>query len=291
MKNTKKSKASGRGFFAFAAAAVVAVLCTSVVPAAAKDFGNTVIFGDSITQGALNGDHQSYRYELWKQFVDGSDTFDLLGSHANNYNHSNTSDTSSTSNYPDYLGQSFDTDHEGHWGWRTTDVLGTTVPSFGSSSGTGTLADWLTGYTPDTALILLGVNDVKLSVRASVADTKTNIQTIISNLKADNPAVDVYLGSVLPTKRGFANRTTLQNLNIEYQAIAATDPAVTYVDLWTGVGGSHFYDGVHPNLAGEHLVATRFYDAMTAVPEPTSLILLALGGLARLCCQRSRGTV
>ncbi len=258
--------------------------------AVAADFGDTLILGDSITQGALVGNHQSYRYELWKQLIDGGDAFDLVGSQSNSYNFSNTSDTVSTSTYPDYLGHSFDTDHEGHWGWRATDVLGTTSPSLASGSGTGNLSNWLADYTADTALILIGVNDVKISVGASVSDTKANVQTLIGNLKADNPAVDVFLGSVLPSASSFADQSILQALNLEYQNIAVSDPAVTYVDLWTDFSvGSHLYDGVHPNVAGERLVASRFYNAMTtAIPEPGSLVLLMVGSLGALSSTFSR---
>ena len=162
MNNTNLLPTRCSRHFLLGMAALMVVLSAS--PVLAIHFGDTLILGDSITQGALVGNHQSYRYELWKKFVDGGDTFDLVGSHANNYNHSNTSDTVSTSTYPDYLGHSFDSDHEGHWGWKTTDVLGTTSPGFGSSSGTGNMTNWLTGYSADTALLLLGVNDVKISV-------------------------------------------------------------------------------------------------------------------------------
>ena len=115
-----------------------------------------------------------------------------------------------------------------------------------------------------------------------MADTKANVQTIIGNLQADNPAIKVFLGSVLPSSRGFANQTILQALNIEYQEIAESNSNVAYVDLWTGVSGSvHLYDGIHPNLVGEQLVASRFYNAMM-IPEPASLVMLAYGGLVLL---------
>ena len=72
-----------------------------------------------------------------------------------------------------------------------------------------------------------------------------------------------------------------------YADIAANDPSVTYVDLWTGASTSLLYDGIHPNTTGEAFIANRFYSAIEAnsVPEPGSLALigaaLLVGGLRR----------
>lgn len=80
-----------------------------------RDFGDLMIIGDSITQGSapyvlrtstpIRDGGYSYRYALWKNLVDGKDAFDLIGSMNKNYGSDNT--------YPDYMGRSFDKDHEG----------------------------------------------------------------------------------------------------------------------------------------------------------------------------------
>ena len=230
--------------------------------ARAENFGNVMFLGDSITQAA-SPSHQSYRYDLWKHMIDHGDSFNFVGSLQNNFNESNGNDVSSSTSYPNYLGQTFDKDHEGHWGWRTGDVLGTRTPQFGPGSGTGTLSNWLTNYTPDTAIILLGVNDIKLAVGFSAASTATNMQTIVNTIKADNPSVKILLASVLPCTSSFANQSTVQQLNGLYKSIAASNSGVTFVDVGQGLDvNTYLYDGVHPNPFGEQFLADRFYNAL-----------------------------
>ena len=100
--------------------------------------------GDSITAGA--GNLHSYRYELWKDLIDSGMDFDLVGSTTAN------TPWGATATYPDYLGQVFDADHEGHYGWNTTNILQ------GLPAGNH-LASWLPGYGVDVALVHLGTND------------------------------------------------------------------------------------------------------------------------------------
>ncbi len=232
--------------------------------------GDVMFMGDSITQGKYGSfsGSQSYRYPLWKKLVDGGDTFDFVGSHSHNYDTSTS--TTTVSLYPDYSGEQFDTDHEGHWGWSSTDVLGTTTPTRTPGTGTGELSNWLTGYTPDTVFMLLGVNDIRYSTGASVATTKSNVVTIIDAIIADNPTVDIYMGSVLPATSSFVDANKVTGLNVEYQDIAANSASVTYVDLHSKINvATHLYDGIHPNATGEEIIATAFYEAILELePEP-----------------------
>lgn len=231
----------------------------------AKDFGDVVIIGDSITQA--RGGTYGYRYNLWKKLIDGGHTFDYVGSHTQNYDY----DTS----YPAYNGHVFDRDNEGHWGWKTLDILVNTTKN--NTSGSGNLQQWLGGYTPDTALILIGANDVKYSTGYSAADTDNFIGIIISLLKTDNPNVKIYLGSMIPSRTDWANQAVFQQLNALLLQRADNDAAIDYVDLWTGMSASeHLYDGIHPNPAGEEIMGQKFYDAMT-IPEPTTALIVSIG--------------
>ena len=69
--------------------------------------------GNSITQGKF--DLRSYRYALWKKLTDEGILFDFIGSMRTNHKGS--------PKWPKYKGKSFDTDHEGHWGWRVDEIL------------------------------------------------------------------------------------------------------------------------------------------------------------------------
>lgn len=94
-----------------------------------------VPIGDSITQGTLQNDdglsHPTYRYWLWQTLKSRGYDVDFVGS----------------VDQPQ-LPYSFDQDNEGHDGYRTRDLL-----------GTDRLKTWLTGYSPDIAIVHLGSND------------------------------------------------------------------------------------------------------------------------------------
>ncbi len=62
--------------------------------------------GDSITQG----DDGSYRRPLWIALKEADISVDFVGSMGHGYSGDNESGN-------------YDTDHEGHWGWRADEVL------------------------------------------------------------------------------------------------------------------------------------------------------------------------
>lgn len=253
--------------------------------AATINLGNTVFLGDSITQGDASGNHQSYRYELWKKFVDADISHQFVGSHTHNYNSANTASTVSSSNYPSYQGETFSNRNEGHWGWSTGYVLGTVSHTRPAGTGSGTLDNWLTGYNADTVFILLGVNDLRYQDQ-SPAQVIANMGTIIDKFQADNPSVRIFLGSVLPTTATWiSDQGRIDALNAGYQNLAASETHVTFVDLRSGFNpaiGVDTYDGIHPNAAGEQKIATAFFQA-ASVPEPGAA---ALSLVVALACRR-----
>ena len=107
------------------------------------------VIGDSITQGAghnVNGaafaqnGNRSWRWEFFKHLVDAGQDFDFVGSLATSYtNNDAATDDLTNAYYPSWRGVAFDRDHEGHWGWRASQVLGTTAgpssPPFKIASG------------------------------------------------------------------------------------------------------------------------------------------------------------
>ena len=236
-----------------------------IFPAFAKaiDFGNLMILGDSITQAQGNGTaatplngRNSYRYQLWKYLVDNNATFDLVGSHDIN--------RGVNSFYPSYQGLSFDRDNEGHWAWDTDDVLNGSDASYDPTSGSGTLSDWLTGYTPDTAIILLGSNDI--SRGASGTTLVSSLGSVIDTLQADNPNVRIYLSTMIP-RNGTAFDTEIPAANALFPDLATSKTTATstvsVIDVYDGFSISdHTYDGIHPNSQGEYLVATKLAAGM-----------------------------
>jgi hypothetical protein len=66
--------------------------------------------GASRVEGGLP-DYESFRYELWKDLVDGGWDFDFIGAQ-----------NEDKSAYADYNNESFDLDHEGCGGSTTTQI-------------------------------------------------------------------------------------------------------------------------------------------------------------------------
>ena len=143
--------------------------------------------GDSITQA--NSSHQSYRYPLWQSLIDDGYDFDLVGSTARNHN--------GNPSWPDYRGQSFDRDHEGHWGLRTDEVL-------------SELSGWLNGYTPDIVLMHLGTND--LFQGQSISSTLNEVEDVIDTLRRDNSRVVVLVAELIPSN--FPSNATIDQFNL-----------------------------------------------------------------------------
>ncbi|MCH2199433.1 MAG: hypothetical protein MK081_11695 [Flavobacteriales bacterium] len=67
-------------------------------------------FGASRVEGA-RPDYESYRYELWKQLIDGGWEFDFIGNELDD------------ASYPNYNNLSFDGDHQGIGGWTSGQLL------------------------------------------------------------------------------------------------------------------------------------------------------------------------
>jgi len=218
-----------------------------------------MVIGDSITQGRNNGNY-SYRYELWKNLVDLGIDFDMVGSHDFNYLGSNTS-----GNFPDYMGQKFDRDNEGHWNWDTDQVLNgyseSTLSSYAPvpSTGTETLSVWLKGYQPDYVLIALGRNDCNRNQGA--ANYATRMGLIIDALQADNPNVTIFVASILDANIGGDEAS----YNAQLPSLAANKTTATSLVVHADIGNIsgqtsfdpsiHTYDNTHPNTAGEVVVA------------------------------------
>ncbi|MCB1754027.1 MAG: cellulose-binding protein [Gammaproteobacteria bacterium] len=197
--------------------------------------------GDSITQG--DESHRSYRYPLWKMLVDTGVAIDLVGSIDGNFQGDPV--------WPDYQGQAFDRDHDGHWGWKAEEVL-------------AEIDDWLTGYIPDVVLMHLGTNDMFKG--DDIDETVTELQTLVGRLRAKNPHVVVFVAEPIPASYKENEIESLRN------AIASTLPALSsaesplfVVDQASGFSvDANTYDGVHPNASGEELMAQKWMDAMIA---------------------------
>ena len=104
------------GFRNFVAAVIdFACLCLISVPIKRTTFCRLV------TQSPIAEiNRASYRYFLWKKLIDAGVDFDFVGSMNTQLDTYSKGETPQ----PDYKGQSFDKDHEGHFAWEGESYLG-----------------------------------------------------------------------------------------------------------------------------------------------------------------------
>ena len=108
--------------------------------------------GDSITQseyvaGNPARQQSSYRAPLQEMLGD-PERYDFIGSQSGHCGGGADAEASAD----------FDPDHEGHWGWRTDEILnGPDANYCGGDAGTGNLTSWLNGYEDEPDIVLLHV--------------------------------------------------------------------------------------------------------------------------------------
>ena len=194
--------------------------------------------GDSITQGKKDPDEASYRRPLWKKLIAAGYKVDFVGS--------TNQQLDGAPFYKDY-----DHDHEGHYGWKITDVL----PK---------LDGWLAGYTPDVSLIHLGTNDQGSNNPAQMV---MNIGTIIDKLRAKNPKVIVIVAKLIepsPIGRSFGDM-----LPALAMAKGTPQSPIIVVDQDANFSQVDTRDGIHPNPMGQEKMAIKWFDALaTVLPKP-----------------------
>ena len=221
-----------------------------------SDVIKIVPLGDSITQGVGNDypdptGYDTYRRRLYQMLTKAGYKVDFVGS------------MNKTWECSDHANDDFDPDHEGHFAWSTDQIINGVN---WKCRGNGNLRRWLKAYTPDMALVHLGTNDMFLN--QSVDSTLNELEKVILTLRKDNPKIVVFLAKVLPTKDQAKNKRIMA-LNAKMDQVSTKtdrpDSRVILVDLYTGFDvDKDFFDGVHPNLVGEEMMAQRWFDAIDA---------------------------
>jgi Leucine-rich repeat (LRR) protein len=213
--------------------------------------------GNSVTQS--NYAHYSYRYFLWKKLVAAHVNFDFVGTLNSNRD--------GNPEWPEYMGLSFDRDHEGHWGFRTDEIL-------------AELPEWTSYYFPDIVLLHIGSNDCLQGI--SIESTVLEIKQIIAELRNKNSSATILLAKLIPfIDTSVNNRINALNANINHIADEVTTPLskVIAVDQNTGFDVTKdTFDGGHPNESGEEKMATIWFDALSNLifPARDSLALVSL---------------
>lgn len=201
-----------------------------------------MLLGDSRVEGA-SPEFESYRYELWKKLVDVGWSFDLVGNQVDDYD------------YPDYMGQSFDGNHEGYGGYTTKDILKVVKKNIPEEN------------VPN--IVLLGVGGNDLLQEMSVDKAVKNLNNIIDELQSCNPFVVIFLEQIAPATTEFMTPefiATLTDFNSRIPAIvnSQTDGSshVVLVNMEENWSDDYMADDVHYNQAGAEVVANRYIQAI-----------------------------
>ncbi len=185
--------------------------------------------------------YESYRYELWKLLTEESLDFDYIGSQTD------------AAIYPDYNGQSFDTDHEGRGGATSGDILAELEHSLAEID------------TPDIVLISSpGGNDALEGLPYDEA--VANIEDIILLLQADNPTVTIFIEQMAPGNTEIMTDELTLYFNEMHQDVltlanqySTSQSQIIAIDMYSGFQDSYLADEVHYNQAGAEFIAQRYY--------------------------------
>ncbi len=204
--------------------------------------------------------YESYRYELWKMLLDNGGQFDYIGTKID------------SGNYPDYLNQAFDRNHEGIGGIESEGVLNNlntvlfNIPS------------------PDIVLLGIGGNDLLIS-GDDPSEPIGNINQIIDLLQSNNPNITIFLEQIAPGRidimtLDLTNRIEIFNTQVVAVASNQTDSnsTVVSIDMYSEFKNIYFTDEAHYNKHGSKFIATKYFtEIQNQFDSIVNLNILPLG--------------
>lgn len=191
--------------------------------------------GDSITEASSG--FGSYRYSLWQELTREGFALDFVGSMAGTGGERSTS-------------EEFDSDHEGHPGWRADEVA-------------DKIEGWARSAQPDVVLVHLGTND--LAQGQPPSDVIQDLTTIVGRLRIVNPQLHILLAQIIPMRAD--GPPDVLKLNEGIAALAAETSTlaspIESVDQFTGFDHAGMtWDGIHPNREGNRRLAIVWHKAL-----------------------------
>lgn len=138
----------------------------------------------------------------------------------------------------------WDQHNEGHSGWLAIDIANNYITK------------WMASTPADIIMFMLGTNDV---VRGhTTADIMAAYTKIITVARAANPKVKLIVDQVIPLPLSSAGIVNINKAIPDWAAKNnSTDSPIVIADCFTDFPSSDLRDGVHPNLAGDKIIASR----------------------------------
>jgi acyl-CoA thioesterase-1 len=242
---TVRGRATG-GLLLTALAALAVLVATCLVPAArpasAAEPGPAAAptrimpLGDSIT-----GSPGCWRALLWQDLVNtGYSDVDFVGTLPGQG-----------------CGFAYDGENEGHGGILATNM-----------ADQNQLPPWLSATNPDVVLMHLGTNDVWSN--RSPDTILAAFTKLVEQMRANNPQMEILVAQIIPMAPANCGECGQRVVNFNAaipawaEGLSTEASPITVVDQFTGFDtATDTYDGVHPNDAGNRVMADHWYPALT----------------------------
>jgi lysophospholipase L1-like esterase len=204
--------------------------------------------GDSITDGAGSSTGAGYRLELFRLSLVNNKKLTFVGSHESG---------------PDMVNNTpFPKKQEGHSGW--------TIDDDGGRSGLyPQVQSWLAATPPDIVTLMIGTNDVDLSLDLGNAGMRLGL--LLDRIAMYAPKALIVVAQMVPTTDDTENqRVMTYNATIPglVQARAATGKHIAMVDMYGGFTKNanfkteYMSDKLHPKDAGYVAMANIWWAAV-----------------------------
>ena len=237
---------------AIAAGPAATAQATTFLPGVPTGSGpyRIMAIGDSITQGEYSPPvvRQSFRKPLYDLLIAGGHPINFVGQTALVFQQGASGPVSlpAAAQWPDM-------EHEGSAGW-TIDQLAA------DNSIRNSIANW----QPQVVLLHAGTNDL-LNSGDTPVNARNDMKALIDVVQESVPNATIVLAKIIPANH--LNSGAIATYNSLLDALADAEETATsriyVVDQATGFNPSvHTYDGIHPNVAGEALMAQRWYSVL-----------------------------
>ena len=217
------------------------------------------LFSISCSKDSDSEGYESYRYELWKKCIQNDYEIDFVGQQYDD------------GTYPNFMGASFDRDHEGIGGIESEGVLNNIEEVLLQSNHL------------DAVLLCIGGNDL-----LGGDDPQTvidNIGLIIEEIQNRFPNIIIFLEQIAPGNNEIMTNNFTQKLSEFNDLIYNTastysnqSSSVIAVDMSTNFNENLLADDVHYNQDGAVFIAEQYYSRISTVfNSQTPLKILPLG--------------